>query len=180
MSDTMELYQITELELYHMLKDSYYPDLVKVADEFSSNDCISNDFEIYVELKCRQTHYNDLLIEKIKYDRIKEEADMQGYIPIYICSTPEGIWEFNLDVLNIKWEGRDNLPATTEFHNTERVTKTVGYLNIKNGKKLFPNWPEDNQPEDDWFTDNFEKFYAEDAWVDPMEKELGTAKDYSW
>jgi len=176
----MELYQITEPELFSMLKDSYYPDLIKVEDEFSVNDCYSDDFEIYVELKCRQTHYDTLMIEKIKYDRLKADADLMGYIPLYICSTPEGIWEFNLDVLNIKWEDRDNLPATTQFDNNEKVVKTVGYLHIKNGKSLFPGWPENIEPEDEWFTKNFDKFYAEDAWVDPMEQEVGTAKDYSW
>lgn len=176
----MELYKITENELYNILKDSYYPDLTKTDDTYSAGDCYSPDFEIVVELKCRQTHYDKLMIEKLKYDRLKELAGTMGYIPIYICSTPEGIWEFNLDTLKVDWVEQSNLPATTQFDNTDKVNKLVGFLPISAGKNMFPDWPESLEPEDDWFTDNFDKFYAEDAWVDPAEQELGTEKDYSW
>jgi hypothetical protein len=37
---------------------------------------------------------------------------------------------------DIKWEDKSGLPATTDFANKMRVTKTVGYLNINNGEKL--------------------------------------------
>jgi hypothetical protein len=120
------------------------------------------------------------MIEKLKYDRLKEQAKARGYLPIYICSTPEGIWEFNLDILKIEWAEQSNLPATTQFDNKERVNKMVGFLPVTAGKNLFPDWPESLTPEDEWFVDNFDKFYAEDAWVDPMEQDLGEPKHYSW
>lgn len=176
----LELYNLTETELYKILKDSYYPDLLLAGETYSPSDCYSADFEIYIELKCRQTHYDELMIEKLKHDRLKQEADMRGFIPIYICSTPNGIWEFNLDTTKIDWVEQANLPATTQFDNKDRVNKVVGFLPISKGKNLFPNWPESLEPEDDWFNDNFDKFYAEDAWVDPMEQEVGDEKDYSW
>ncbi len=176
----MELYNITEKELYNILRDSYYPDLTLAGDTYSPSDCYSDDFEIYIELKCRQTHYDSLMSEKLKYDRLKEQAKARGYLPIYICSTPEGIWEFNLDILKIEWAEQSNLPATTQFDNKERVNKMVGFLPITAGKNLFPDWPESLTPEDEWFVDNFDKFYAEDAWVDPMEQDLGEPKHYSW
>ena len=139
----MELYNLTELELFNMLKDEYYEDLELMdGDEYSAYDCTSDDYGIYVELKCRQSHYNELMIEKLKYDRLKKQADMMGMIPIYICSTPDGIWEFNLDTINIGWEDRSDLPATTQFNNKERVSKVVGYLPIEKGKNLFPFYPE--------------------------------------
>jgi len=176
----MELYNITEKELYNILRDSYYPDLTLAGDTYSPGDCYSADFEIFIELKCRQTHYDTLMIEKLKYDRLKEQAQAKGYIPIYICSTPNGIWEFNLDVMKIEWIEQSNLPATTQFENTDRVNKLVGFLPITAGKNMFPEWPESLTPEDEWFVDNFDKFYAEDAWVDPMEQEPGAPENYSW
>ena len=176
----LELYKITEIELFNILRDSYYPDLLRTDDTYSAGDCYSGDFEILIELKCRQTHYDKLMIEKLKYDRLKALADEMGYIPIYICSTPEGIWEFNLETTKVEWTEQGNLPATTQFDNTDKVNKTVGFLPISAGKSLFPDWPESLEPEDEWFVDNFDKFYAEDSWVDPMEQDLGEPKDYSW
>lgn len=127
---------MNEQELFSMLKAEYYPDLIKVDDEYSNFDCISEREDIYVELKCRHTHYDELLIEKYKYDRIMEQSSLTGRTPVYICSTPEGIWEFNLDSFKIKWQDKDNLPKTTEFENTEKVVKTVGFLPISKGKQL--------------------------------------------
>ncbi len=69
-------------------------------------------------------------------------------IPVYICSTPEGIWEFNLDTFSIKWEDKDNLPKTTEFEDVEKVVKTVGFLPISKGKKLFADLYDDEEIED--------------------------------
>jgi len=157
---------INEETLFGMLKDEYYPDLTKVADQFSSYDCVSEQDDLYIELKCRKTHYDKLLIEKIKYDRIKELADMSGRIPVYICSTPEGIWEFNLDFVNLNWEFRDGLPTTTEFENKEKKSKVVGYLSVSKGRRLFPYYPEDNINFDEVVDD-----FAEDNWSDPMENE---------
>jgi hypothetical protein len=82
------------------------------------------------------------MIEKLKYDRLKNWADVMGMIPLYICSTPQGIWEFNLDVLDIKWEDRDDLPATTQFEDKARISKVVGYLPTTQGRNLFPHYPE--------------------------------------
>jgi len=48
-----------------------------------------------IELKCRRTHYNTLRIEKVKYDAI-----INNEKPYYICSTPEGIFGFNLKTIN--------------------------------------------------------------------------------
>jgi hypothetical protein len=127
---------MNEQELFDMLKSEYYPDLMRVSDEYSNFDCVSEREDMYVELKCRYTHYDDLLIEKYKYDRVKEQADLTGRLPIYICSTPEGVWEFNLDTFKIKWEDKDNLPKTTEFEDIEKVVKTVGFLPISKGKRL--------------------------------------------
>jgi hypothetical protein len=139
LASTQQEDSVNEQILFDMLKDEYYPDLMRIVDEYSNFDCVSEREDMYVELKCRYTHYDDLMIEKYKYDRVKEQADLTGRIPIYICSTPEGIWEFNLDTFKIKWEDRDNLPKTTEFEDTEKVVKTVGYLPISEGKQLFSN-----------------------------------------
>ncbi len=37
----------------------------------------------------------------------------------------------------VQREDKSGLPATTDFANKMRVTKTVGYLNVNNGEQLW-------------------------------------------
>ena len=127
---------LKEPELFSYLKEFYYPDLEPSDDKFSKYDCISKDAKVYIELKSRNTHYDDLLIEKIKYDAILEQAIALKYKPYYINATPQGIWAFNLSkIKDIKWEDKW-LPQNTEFSNRGNKTKVVGYLSIKDGIEL--------------------------------------------
>jgi hypothetical protein len=127
---------MNEQELFEFLKVEYLPDLKKSEGQYASFDCMSKDNNLYIELKCRHTHYDELLIEKSKYARLLGEAREKGMVPMYINSTPEGVWAFNLDEIDISWDFRDNLPVTTEFENNERITKVIGYLPTRKGKQL--------------------------------------------
>ena len=127
---------LKEPELFAFLKEFYYPDLEMSTDKFSKHDCISSKHKVYIELKSRNTHYDDLLIEKIKYDAILEAARILKLKPLYINSTPEGMWSFNISSMpQPKWEDRW-LPAKTEFPSGGNKTKVVGYLHVKDGVKL--------------------------------------------
>ena len=107
-----------------------------VEDQFSKNDCVSETFKIYIELKSRNTHYDDLLIEQLKYYSLVDEARYLNFTSLYINATPQGIWAFDLTkVKDIKWEDKW-LPQNTEFSNRGNKTKVVGYLNIKDGIEL--------------------------------------------
>ena len=126
---------LKEPELFSYLKEFYYDDLEMSTDKYSKHDCTSEFFRLYIELKSRNTHYDDLLIEEIKYNAIREQAEKLGYLPMYVNSTPEGIWAFDLTIHDIKWEEKW-LPQNTEFSARGNKTKVVGYLHIKDGKKL--------------------------------------------
>lgn len=127
---------LKEPELFAYLKEFYYPDLEMSTERYSKHDCISKGAKLYIELKSRNKHYDDLLIEKIKYDAIFEAAIKLKYKPYYINSTPEGMWSFAIaDMPQPEWEDRW-LPAKTEFPNGGNKTKVVGYLHIKDGVKL--------------------------------------------
>ena len=54
----------------------------------------------------------------------------------YICSTPLGIWGFDLEKVGQPFWKDELMPATTEFENTEKVMKSVGYLPVAHGKRL--------------------------------------------
>lgn len=122
-----------EQDLFEYLKLNKFTDLVKSEGTFDSFDCLSSKYNFYIELKCRYTHYPDLLIEKSKYDRLRTEAKLRNMQPWYINSTPKGCWAFNLDELSEPiWSSRP-MPATTEFANTNKILKTVGFLDLKDG-----------------------------------------------
>ncbi len=127
---------LREPELFDYLKEFHFSDLSKSEDEFDSFDCVSMEHKMFIELKSRKTHYDDLLIEEHKYSSLIMAAGIRSLTPWYINSTPQGIWGFNLTKLPMpKWEDKW-LPITTEFANKKSRSKPVGYFNIKDGEEF--------------------------------------------
>ena len=125
-----------EAELFEYLKQHLYPDLVKSLGIFDSFDCISQQASHYIELKCRHTHYPTLLIEEMKYRKLITQSAERDLIPFYINSTPLGVYSFDLmDIPEPEWY-KQTMPATSEFENQEKITKSVGYLDIEEAIKL--------------------------------------------
>lgn len=131
---------MNEQQLFDWLKTNYYPDLTKAESEFDGFDCTSQEAKLFIELKSRRTHYDDLLIEKYKYDFLMTEAGKLSYAPCYINYTPQGIYFFHLEELlkaekDLKWQDKW-LPTTTDFTNTSNKVKRVGMLNVNWAVKL--------------------------------------------
>lgn len=118
-----------EEDLFNYLLKTVYPDLVKSRRQFSKWDCYSPSTTHRIELKCRGTHYDTLIIEKIKYDALILKARDNFDIPIYINSTPKGIYRFNLFNINPVWETR-YLKKTTTFSNNNKVPKEIALLPV--------------------------------------------------
>ena len=125
-----------EQELFDHLKDGIYPDLERSPGIYDSFDCISAKAGHYIELKCRYTHYDTLLIEEMKYRKLITQSAERDLIPFYINSTPLGIYSFDLmDIPEPEWVTH-RMPATSEFANKSKVDKLVGYLDIEEAVKL--------------------------------------------
>jgi len=120
---------VKEEDLFNYLLKTVYPDLVKSRRQFSKWDCYSPSTTHRIELKCRGTHYNTLIIEKIKYDALILKARDNFDIPIYINSTPKGIYRFNLFNINPVWQTR-YLKKTTTFSNNNKVPKEIALLPV--------------------------------------------------
>jgi hypothetical protein len=119
-----------EKKLFQLLKQNLIPDLEK-TDLFNPKDCTSTALNLSIELKCRRHHYDFLLLEKKKYDSLIKNKRIR-----YICSTPKGIYSFNLKKLkDIVWF-HDWLPATTDFYNSEIVMKEITFLNINDATNI--------------------------------------------
>jgi len=127
---------MNEQQLFDHLKTHLYPDLVKSECMYDSFDCISEKAGHFIELKCRQTHYLDLLVEQIKYRALIEQAVSRNLLPFYINSTPLGIYSFDLtELAEPVWTTRW-MPATSEFSNRAKIEKLVGYLLVEDAIKL--------------------------------------------
>jgi len=126
---------MTEPDLFYAFKKAYLPDLKVAVDSYSPFDAICHTAKVVVEFKCRRMHYHNLLLEWPKYEALLNRAANRGYIPVYICSTPLGVWAWNLTHLDLKWYKRE-LPKQTDFSNNTPVIKQVAYLDIEDGSYL--------------------------------------------
>ena len=125
-----------EQDLFDKLRETLYPDLEKSPGIYDAFDCISEKAGHYIELKCRYTHYDTLLIEEMKYKKLITQSAELNLLPFYINSTPQGIYSFDLmDVPEPQWVTQ-RMPATSEFSNRYKVDKLVGYLHIDEAVKL--------------------------------------------
>ena len=115
---------MNEKELFEWIKDNLIPDLEK-TNQFDYTDAYSKKYNMNIELKSRYTHYNSLLIEKMKWDKLIAMSN-----PRYVNYTPKGIYSFNLLKIETPFWFDRVMPKTTEFENTEKIVKTVGFLDI--------------------------------------------------
>ena len=113
---------MNENDLFNYIRDCLYPDLVKARNQMSRWDCYSPMFRHRIELKCRRTHYDTLLLEKKKYDAMIMEAIKNDDIPMYINSTPKGVYSFDLLEIEPEWEIK-HLSVTTEFASNATIDK---------------------------------------------------------
>ena len=120
---------MTEKELFQLVK-KLIPDL-KGTSTFSYRDGYSDDLKLSVELKCRRRHYDNLLIERSKYESLLRNKRMR-----YINSTPQGVFSFNLKKIEEPTWWIEEMPATTDFNRYQIVNKEVGYLSIKDAKNI--------------------------------------------
>ncbi len=125
---------MTEQGLFDYIKATYLEDLVKSEHTYEYIDATSNGYRLTIELKCRHTHYDELILEKDKYESLMDRANDLGFTPFYINSTPKGIYAFNLRKVTVTWTTR-RLPAST-YNKTAPVDKEIALLHIDKAVKL--------------------------------------------
>lgn len=124
---------LKEPELFDYLKEFHYQDLEKSPVKFDTYDCESKEHKMFIELKSRNTHYDELLVEQPKYQALMDKSGFLGLTPWYICATPSGVWGFDLSALPTPEWSEKWLPRNTEFSSSGNKTKVVGFLHIDKG-----------------------------------------------
>ena len=130
----MEATALTEQELFNYIKERYLEDLVKSDHTYEYLDATSHGYRLSIELKCRHTHYDELILEKDKYESLLQQANALGFTPFYINSTPQGIYAFNLRKIKVTWTTK-RLPAST-FNKGPEIDKEIALLHIDKAVKL--------------------------------------------
>ncbi len=125
---------MTEQGLFDYIKATYLEDLEKSEHVYEYIDATSNGYKLTIELKCRHTHYDELILEKDKYESLVNRANDLGFTPFYINSTPKGIYAFNLRIIKVTWTTK-RLPSST-VDNGPAIDKEVGLLHIDKAVKL--------------------------------------------
>lgn len=126
--------KIKENELFEKLK-SFFPDLVQ-SSQFDSWDCFTAKHNTVIELKCRNVHYDELIIERIKWDALAHKRASEALGTIYVCWTPKGTWAWNLGAINAPEWHIKRLPRTTEHLARDWINKEVGYLHIDQATRV--------------------------------------------
>lgn len=126
---------MTEETLFMYLKANVMPDLIPSPHPYSKWDCVSPATNAYFELKCRRTHYDELILEQAKYDAMMTMGQELGLSPWYVCSTPENIFFFDLIHLKPEWITM-HLPQTTDFERTDNVPKIVTMIHTKHAFRI--------------------------------------------
>ena len=124
-----------EKDLFQYLAGCCYTDLLKARKQMSRWDCYSPDTFHRIELKCRGVHYDTLLIEKKKYDAMIDKCNDNLDIPMYINSTPKGVYRFNLYIVKPIWEVQYH-NRTTQFANTNKIPKEIALLDVSEAEIL--------------------------------------------
>ena len=124
---------MTQEELQLIAVDKLGTSITATTDEFCTFDGYSDEYVI--EFKCRRKHYDTQLIEHKKYTANLDQADESGKEFLYIISTPEGEYVFNISKLreegyDFGWEDR-RMPSKTDFGGQQYINKRVGYINVK-------------------------------------------------
>jgi hypothetical protein len=119
---------MTEDDLYILLNERY-PDLTRPNDQYSLFDASSPAAKAIFELKCRRTHYDELLLEKPKFDKFVDLGRVIGMTPYYVCSTPKGIYQYDLTTIDPEWQVKE-MPTTTDFYRKAKIDKVVAFVHI--------------------------------------------------
>lgn len=118
------LTSLVEKELFKLFKN-YYLDLIDLNEEneFAPIDWYSPSNNFYFEAKCRSKHYPNLVIEKAKWEILKQKENSY-----YVCSTPKGIYMVPINEIEEPVWGENWMRKSTFYGSELRISKTSGFI----------------------------------------------------
>lgn len=143
-------YELNTDELVNMLVDHLYEDAkLEEREGYISLHSPSTMSYAYIWT----TPHTIVGVDKDRYNRLLAEASVDSYTPLIIVGTPEGVYEFNMDILKVEWE---------PYSDGDKPDIMVTDLALSTGKHILPFYPDfaseedyldtlmSDEPGDDW------------------------------
>ena len=124
----MITHELNTDELVNLLVDNLYED-GQVTDSGDYQEVRSNESMAYAFVWT--TPHTVVGLTKDRYDNLIEKAGT--FTPLVIVGTPEGIYEFNMDVLKVEWE---------PYSDGDKPDIMVTDLALSTGKHILPFYPD--------------------------------------
>jgi hypothetical protein len=124
--------------------------VARLLDLLNKSGDIDSTADIHVYVEARYELDNILRIPTEQYHQIVEEAKQQNKSPVYICSTPVGVWRFNLEFFS---PGEDG---------------PYVYLNTYKATPMLPWWPTYDS-EEEWIAQQMIEYSDEEPYADDLE-----------
>lgn len=141
---------LTTDELYQLVNKHMYKDLAPVHG--LDNAYVSEAHKVVVYFSALARHTERIPLVSTEYAGLMDWALAAGREPLCIFSTPLGIWEFNLELMN------------------PDAGRGVVTFNVNKGEPILA-WYPNYDSEDDWVNAAMEEL-SEAMYVDPAEQDL--------
>lgn len=127
---------LSEASIVEYINSRAKTNFVLAEDKYSTYD--AEEPRYIAEIKIRNKHYEDCLIEYDKYMANKGVADIEGKHFLYIVAVNPHIYVFNIHKIGkIKWEDRE-MPRNSHFGGYEdKKIKRVGYINVNKASMCY-------------------------------------------
>ena len=130
------IHDLASTYIISYLNDLAHTNLTLTDEQFAHYD--AEDKNYLVEIKIRNAHYDDCLVEYEKYAKNMENAFFADKMFLYVVATNTHIYVFNMSNLkksgyDFKWTTKE-LPKNTHFGGKEtKKDKIIGYVRADQG-----------------------------------------------
>jgi hypothetical protein len=135
--DRVITHELNHEEIASLLQEHKYS-LSDIQDHDDHSVVISREDSIYAYITTVPSDF--IVIPKKAYDFLTEGANGLGLSPMFIVGTSEGIYEFNLDLLNLKWERYTSDDASFD--------DDIAEVHISAGNRILEWYPEFSSEEE--------------------------------
>jgi hypothetical protein len=135
--DRVITHELNHEEIADLLQEHKYS-LSDIQDHDDHSVVISREDSIYAYITTVPSDF--IVIPKKAYNFLTEGANGLGLSPMFIVGTSEGIYEFNLELLNLKWERYTSDDASFD--------DDIAEVHISAGNRILEWYPEFSSEEE--------------------------------
>ena len=128
------LYELNLDEITNLLVDNLYNDAdTSITMDSGGQFYVLTSQSAMADISLWATGGNMIGITQDRYDFAKQRVESNGYTPLAIVATPDGIFEFNLDLIDLKFES---------YSDGDKPDILVAELPKSKGKQILDFYPE--------------------------------------